>query len=743
MNPQLLDPTPVALKKSETIPSGSKKNDDYLHKFLNRTGKILNEEALGALRKARILIAGCGGVGGAVALTMARLGVEHFTVADPGRFDEPDVNRQWAADTSTLGLNKAAVYADRLRRINPDLRVRLHPEGVHWKNVDALVADADLVIDCLDVSVDGLLRARMFRRAEEKGIHAITAPVLGFGAFVVIASPNGMSMDPMLEFLNDPSGIPKLPPLFRSFYSSSCIEAMERDMASGKLPSISIGPVLTGALVSTEALLILTKGHLTPWREPVCLPNVLMMDSFTGRFQVIKISELFKDDSNTGEEVNEPSRNLGNECLNLERIKADRLKRLSLLRSVSLNTNLLPSNRIELDLLTDSWGEIEAAPEIETSKNRPGDCDGRFRELYGYPHVLSVTRGRFAEALLANAVVKPGSIAIGNGLFPSTRFHIESRGAKLLQLNADHGMSGALLVPFRADLDLEQLDRLLAAREQQPVSCVWLDTCANAVGGAPLSLTNLKAVYARCSAAGVPVILDATRLLENIHLCREMEPELGEMDPQRLLYEFTRHSDACAMSAMKDFRVKKGGFVACHSEELFFKVRDLLLAFGNGLTDEHKILLHEAMQGDPLRAAQKRVELVKNLHEQLLDHGLPILGSRGGHGVFVDVSRLLPHLKPEEYPVQALTNALFVEYGIRGGEHFYTAQQKDQGELLLRLAWPLSLYGDAAVKRLVLALDHIQKNPQEIKGLRKVFQPQGALGAFLTRYEPLNPKEKK
>ncbi len=270
----------------------SGKEEGYVDKFLERTGRILHPGAVRQVRDAHILIAGCGGVGGAVALTMARMGVEAFTLADPGVFDEPDVNRQWGADSSTLGRNKADVYRERLQAINPNIRATIHRAGITRDNVDALVASTGLVVDCLDISVPLSLRARLFSRARTCGSFAVTAPVLGFGALVAIASPDGPSMEPILECLEAVGKTNRMPEAFHQFYSRSCIEAIERDMASGKVPSLSIGPALAGALVCTEILMILTKGQAKLWRKPVCLPHVLMMDSLSAQFRVAVLSDV-------------------------------------------------------------------------------------------------------------------------------------------------------------------------------------------------------------------------------------------------------------------------------------------------------------------------------------------------------------------------------------------------------------------------------------------------------------------
>ncbi len=742
MSRELLERPRIKKRKPAASPTAVTDDPSFTEKFLNRTSRLLSAQALARLRESRLLIAGCGGVGGAVALTMARLGVEHFVLADPGEFDEPDINRQWAADTSTLGDNKADVYADLLKRINPHVKIDLHPEGITEKNVQALMDTADLVIDCLDISVDMELRARLYKCAEERGLHGIMAPVLGFGAFIAIASPDGMSMDPILEHLGTSSSASSFPDSFRDFYPAACLQAIDRDMKSGHLPSISIGPVLASAFVSTEALLILLKGHLRPWRKPVCLPQILMVDAFMANFKIATIEDLLPKgapSAASGEPIPKKAKGVSSNSSEQSEVS----ERNKLLRGASFNTNLLPPASIEVDLRTDSWGEItDSSPEPQTdSSDANVDCENRFRELYGYHNVLSVSRGRFAEALLATAVIKPNTIVASNALFPSTRFHIGSRGAALqdIGLVASDEIGWQSSDPLSADLDLGKLDALTEGREQQPVSCVWIEACSNALGGAPLSLDNLKAVYQRCSAVGIPVILDGTRLLDNVHAIRNFDADTQNLDRQSLLYEYTRHSDACALSAMKDFRVKCGGFVATHSEALFYRLRDLTLAFGSGIGDLEKKALGRGMAGDPFSSTLERVQLAEAIYNKLQSLHVPGLLPASSHGIFIDAAALLPHIPLDQFPVQALANELYVRFGIRGGDHFYSPAQQEKERAILRLAIPISrFHPDSDLASIVArAFEEISKNPSAISGLKKTFQPEGVLGGFIARYATL------
>lgn len=257
--------------------------------FLSRTRRMLAPHWLATLGKRRLLVAGCGGVGGAVALTLARMGLCNFVLADPGRFDEPDANRQWAADCSTLGENKAAVYGTWLKQIAAEIRVDVRPEGVTPFNVESLVEQADLVLDCLDITVDFSLRLRLFEAAQLRNIHVITAPVIGFGTVLVNASPTGV---PMAEFFKIVADIMQkgFGPHFSNIFWPPSLEAIQRDIASGRVPSVSIGTAVGGAVASMEvvATLLADQGC----RPPIMLPEVLVFDAMTMCYRKLSLSEL-------------------------------------------------------------------------------------------------------------------------------------------------------------------------------------------------------------------------------------------------------------------------------------------------------------------------------------------------------------------------------------------------------------------------------------------------------------------
>jgi len=155
------------------------------------------------LRGKRIAIAGGGGVGGVHLLTLARLGVTHFHIADFDTFDIPNFNRQVGAMMSTVGQPKADVLARMARDINPDIDIRIFPEGVHADNLDAFLAGVDLYVDALDFFAFDA-RQQTFAACARLGIPATTAAPLGMGAALLNFMPGKMTFEEYFGWGNLP-----------------------------------------------------------------------------------------------------------------------------------------------------------------------------------------------------------------------------------------------------------------------------------------------------------------------------------------------------------------------------------------------------------------------------------------------------------------------------------------------------------------------------------------------------------
>ena len=234
---------------------------DYATALSRNIGWVTPHEQT-TLRRARVAIAGLGGVGGSHLLTLARLGIGGFSIADFDRFELQNFNRQVGATVSNIGLPKVDVLERMARDINPELEVRRFPEGVTPDNVDAFLAGVSIYVDGLDFfAVDA--RRLVFAACRERGIPAVTVAPLGMGAALLYFDPAGMSFEEYFRL----EGRERQDQLAR-FMAGLSPAMLQRsylavrsavDFSNEKGPSTPMACELCAGVLGTEVLKILLK----------------------------------------------------------------------------------------------------------------------------------------------------------------------------------------------------------------------------------------------------------------------------------------------------------------------------------------------------------------------------------------------------------------------------------------------------------------------------------------------------
>ncbi len=216
------------------------------------------EQAL--LRNKRVAIAGMGGVGGVHLLTLARLGIGAFNIADFDTFDIANFNRQAGAVISSLGKPKVQVLADMARDINSELDLRQFPEGVSESNLDDFLKDVDLYVDGLDFFAFSARRAT-FSACHRLGIPAVTAAPVGLGAAVLVFLPSGMTFEQYfcLDGCDDEEMAIRfllgLSP--KRLQQSYLVDPSRINLAKQKVPSTIAACQICAGVAATEAFKIL------------------------------------------------------------------------------------------------------------------------------------------------------------------------------------------------------------------------------------------------------------------------------------------------------------------------------------------------------------------------------------------------------------------------------------------------------------------------------------------------------
>lgn len=257
--------------------------EKLIQEEFSRNIGLLTQEEQKRLLNARVAVAGAGGVGGLHILTLARLGIGNFNIADFDTFEVVNVHRQFGASAITIGKNKAEVMAQMVKDINPHAGVMVFSEGINEDNVETFLNNIDILIDGIDFfEID--IRRLIFKKAKKKGIYAITSAPLGFGATLQIFSPEGMTFDEYFGISDNMNYIEKIS-AFASGLAPHPYHIRYMDISTVSLtkkigPALSLACTLSASLVATEVVKIIAgKEHIKS------VPHYLQIDLLKRKFK--------------------------------------------------------------------------------------------------------------------------------------------------------------------------------------------------------------------------------------------------------------------------------------------------------------------------------------------------------------------------------------------------------------------------------------------------------------------------
>jgi tryptophanase len=423
------------------------------------------------------------------------------------------------------------------------------------------------------------------------------------------------------------------------------------------------------------------------------------------------------------------------------------------LRRAGYNLFNVPGPRVLIDLLTDSgtgamsseqWAGLQRGDESYAGSASWQRFRDAVCELFPFEHVIPTHQGRAAEKILFSTLGGPGRTIPNNTHFDTTRANVEFTGAEALDLPVPEALVPASRHPFKGNMDVDALRRVLAERE---VPVVFMTLTNNSGGGQPVSMENLRAVREACGE--VPLFLDACRFAENAWFVKLREDGYADVPVPEIVREMASLADGMTMSAKKDPLANIGGWLAMNDDALAEQCRNLLILTegfptygGMAGRDMDAIAqgLREAVDEDYLHY---RVRSTEYLGEALNRAGIPVVLPVGGHAVYIDARSLLPHIPPLEYPGQALAVALYREGGIRASEigTVMFGRHPDGSETpapmdLVRLAIPRRTYTQSHIDYVIEVCEHVARSADELRGLRIVEEPP-ALRHFTARFELL------
>jgi tryptophanase len=426
------------------------------------------------------------------------------------------------------------------------------------------------------------------------------------------------------------------------------------------------------------------------------------------------------------------------------------------LEAAGYNLFNLHADDVLIDLLTDSgtgamsrdqWAAIQHGDESYAGSPSWFAFLEAVTELFPFRHVIPTHQGRAAEKILFSVLGAPGRVVPNNTHFDTTRANVEATGAEALDLVIAEGRDPTAIHPFKGNMDVDALDRLLAER-RGAVPVVFVTVTNNSGGGQPVSLDNLRAVRAVCDRHAVPLFLDACRFAENAWFIKLREPGQADRAIPDIVREMASLADGMTMSAKKDGLANIGGWLAMNDDGLAEQCRNLLIltegfpTYGGLAGRDLEAIaqgLREVVAEDYLRY---RIRSTEYLGEALDQAGVPLVKPYGGHAIYLDARALMPHVPPLEYPGQALAIALYREGGIRGCEigTVMFGQHPDGTETpaamdLVRLAIPRRTYTQSHIDYVIEVVRWVAERAPSLGGLRIVEQP-AALRHFTARFAP-------
>ncbi|MCG0239319.1 MAG: tryptophanase [Firmicutes bacterium] len=435
-----------------------------------------------------------------------------------------------------------------------------------------------------------------------------------------------------------------------------------------------------------------------------------------------------------------------------------REEREAAIRRAGYNIFALRSSEVYIDLLTDSgtgamsqeqWAAMMRGDEAYAGAASYFRLRETVEAITGYPYVLPTHQGRGAErVVLPNLITRPGMYVLSNMFFDTTRAHVQLAGGRPVDLVVPEAADTETEYPFKGNMDLNRLEAFIQEHGRENIACIVMTVTNNSAGGQPVSMANIRATGEIARRYGIPLLFDAARYAENCWFIKQREPGYADKSPREIAREMFSYGDGMMMSAKKDGLVNIGGLVAFRDQELYEKVGGLLVPYEGFLTygglagrdmEAMAVGLMEALDADYLA---HRVGQVEYLGRLLRDAGVPIQWPVGGHAVFVDAKKFLPHIPPEQFPGHALTIETYIEGGVRGvevgslmiGRDPETGKQLPSPFEFMRLAIPRRVYTSRHMEDVAETLIRVYQRREKVRGVRFTYEPK-VLRHFTARFE--------
>jgi len=433
-------------------------------------------------------------------------------------------------------------------------------------------------------------------------------------------------------------------------------------------------------------------------------------------------------------------------------------EREAILTTAGYNVFFVKSKDVYIDLLTDSgtsamsdsqWAGLMMGDEAYAFCRNYYSIKDAISDIFGFRNFVPTHQGRAAEKVLFATVVKSGDYVPSNTHFDTTRANIEAVGGHAVDLLIAEGLDPTSHHPFKGNMDVERLKDLVQDVGAAKIPLAMLTLTNNSGGGQPVSLANIHAVKDVLSQHGIPLFIDACRYAENIHFIKQREEGYTDKSPLEIAHEVFSHADGCTMSGKKDALVNIGGFLAMNDEDIYQRACQLLIlwegfvTYGGLAGRDLEAMARGLWEALDERYLEHRIGQVKYLADRLLERGVPIVEPPGGHAVYLDARRFLPHIHQTQLPGQSLVASLYLEGGIRAveiGSVMFAHKDEKTGEWqypeleLVRLALPRRVYTQTHLDYVADVIIELYSKREQLRGMRYTYEPP-FLRHFTARFE--------
>ena len=422
--------------------------------------------------------------------------------------------------------------------------------------------------------------------------------------------------------------------------------------------------------------------------------------------------------------------------------RSTREERGKWLKEAFYNVFNLRSEYVYIDLLTDSgtgamsdrqWSEMMLGDESYAGASSYLKMKAVIKELFGFNDFLPTHQGRAAENVLFSLLVKKGDIVPGNSHFDTTKGHIEFRHARAIDCTIDEAFDPTLNHPFKGNLDLEKLEDVLKSHPIEKIPMIIVTVTCNTSGGQPVSMQNMKEVYAMAQKYGTKVIFDSARFAENAYFIKVREEGYEDKTIKEIVKEMYSYADGMTMSSKKDAIVNMGGFIGFRERKMYEEASVYNIMFEGFVTyggmsgRDMNALTQGLLEGTEFDYLETRIKQVAYLGEKMKSYGIPMMEPFGGHAIFIDAKKFLPNIPKEEYIAQTLVTEIYLVGGVRAVEIGTLLADRDPDtrenrypELeLVRLAIPRRVYTNSHMDYIAATLANVYERRNKLThGLR-------------------------